>query len=537
MKIQFTIVDVNDALVDAELDYVAVMPDSQVAGKAPAAGGRGTISVPDDTWIVTVTLLPREHNEDVVRIRRLGLTGGWMVDNPTCRMVVSGEVIDITAIVGRLRSAPTVHVPDDQIPKMAGDPQGVLLYDTGGGKIYHSLFADGYAPFMRLNHPALKPKTDPGAKEWDRLSAQPTRVEDPKQVGRFFHLEYGDRRSGPRLFLSLYLPQPGPRSMLDCVVFFSPSTALAKFPVDRLPYRGRYPYGMTKPSQEYPRHPQNYLFSGVHLVHQLLAAGSKAALIMPVAPYGDWSLFQTHAGLMRLLLECSLFLHRELLTTRHASVRPVGPDLVNAGGSVRTVTAMGIGAGASVFANFDPVPRIDRVAAAAFSSGCIALQSLLVGTAGLPEGFSAARFGAGNASFGRVFKEICDVDGAHGAYHKYPAFEQALANWYRVGDRRFRLYHAQHTGGDRDSMANDPLKKLVKPADHDNSAEVVENGQKFWAHERWAADGSWSSVRFADGYLSSKNSGGKMPGWMLNDIHHFLPKIAFGHSALLFGRR
>lgn len=535
MKVHFIIVDVNDSAVDAQLDYISTQAAGQSPGKAGALGGKATLDLPDDTWILTTTLLPAEHNDDLVRLRKINGSSEWQIDNPACRITRSGAEITLTATVGRLRPAPIIHIPDDQIAKTKGDPPGVLVYDTGAGFIYHSLFADGYKPFNRLEHPILDPKTCPDAEEWQRLRVKPVDLPDPKTAGRFFHLEYGDPKGGPRLFLSLYLPNPSPRAALDCVVFFSPSTALDKFPIDRFPYRGKYPYGMTKTDQAYPRHPQNYLFSGVHLVHQHVAAGSTAALVMPVAVYGDWSLFQTPEGLHRLLLECTLFLHRELLTTRFANARPVGKTYLNAGGSVKTATAMGVGAGASVFGVFDPVPRLGRVVAACFSSGSVALQALLTGKP-LPDGFTQARSGT-SASFNSIFKEVWDIDGAHAPYHKYPAFEKALWNWVRAGDRRFRLYHSQYTGGDRDSLAVEPLNKLTRSDDLVIRAEVTEKGQKLWAHERHAEDGSWSSVRFADGYLSSGNTTSTRPYWMLNDSHHFLPKLAFGHASLLFTRR
>jgi hypothetical protein len=539
MKFQITVIDVNHRPVDATLDYVATQPTAQVNGKTDALGGNAELTLPDDVWIISIAIAPKAHENDFVRVQRASGSAEWQVDNPVCRLNGSDREISLTCMVGRLRSAPTMHVPDDQIAKLAGRPNGVLIYKTNNGYIYHSLFADEYDPFRRLRHPILDSKLDKKALEWERLRAERCKVPDPKKRGIFYHLEYGERQSGLRLFLSLYLPSSGARRVLDYIVFFSPSTAISKFLVDHFPFRGDYPYGLiNKSDQCYPRHSQNYLFSGVHLVHQMLAVQSKAAIVMPVAAYGDWSVFQTKSGLQRLLLECSLFLHRELLTTQQAAVRPGWPEYAYAGGSTRQLTGMGAGAISSIFARYDPLPPIGRVAVAAFSSGSVPLYKLLVDQGGLPEGYEdyKASFGADESAFNSVFREVWDIDGAHSPYHGYPAFEKALAAWYGHGKdvRRFRLYHSQYTGGDRDSMEQVSLKYLTRKDDILNNPIVEEQGAVLWAHERHAADGKWSCVRFADGFISSKSTTSDKPYWMLNDAHHFMPKICLGHAALLF---
>ncbi len=539
MKINFAIVDVNNSPVEATLDYVATQPGNSLGGKIKAENGNTILTLPDDVWSVSLSIIPIEHHNDLVRMRKLESSSQWQVDNPACHITGSGSEVSVTAIVGRLRPAPIVHVPDDQIPRMVGNPDGVLVYKDNEGLIYHSLFANEYQPFYRLDHPILKNKPPEIAGEWDRLRVVPIDKVDPKKSGVFFHLEYGERQNGPRLFFSLYLPSPGKRkdSKLDYVVFFSPSTALqGRFPVDQYPFRGAYPYGMTdKTKQEYPRHSQHYLFNGVHLVYQLLAAGSDAVIIMPIAPYGDWSVFQSRAGLHRLLLECSLFLHREFLTTPFASVRPGWPEYARAGGSVRLPTGMGFGVDSSLFGRFEPIPPIARAAIAAFSSGSTALQKLLVDTEGkLPEGFTEKRFGANTTTFGNIFKEVWDIDCAHSPYHGYDAFEAALSKWYDKGDKRFRLYHTRYTGGDHDSMTSSMLSRIRKPNDIVNEPTVAGKGTSYWAKERHAANNQWSCVRFDDGFLSSSNTTNARPYWMKDDAHHFIPKIAFGHAAYLF---
>lgn len=542
MKINLTIVDVNVSSVEATLDYIANKPNTFVTGKVISVSGKATLILPDDVWTVAVSIIPIDHNNDLVRVRKVEGSSEWQIDNPACRINQSGNDLSIDVMVGRLRSAPTVYIPDQQIPKIAGNPSGVLLKKDNQGLIYHSLFADSYKPFFRLDHPIFEPKIKENASEWDRLRYVSRDEIDPNKSGVFFHLEYGAVQNGPRLFLSLYLPSPGKRNALDYVVFFSPSTAIPnRFPIDKPPFRGNYPYGMTaKTDQSYPRHSQGYLFNGAHLVHQLLAAESNAVIVMPLAPYGDWSVFQTRAGLYRLLLECNLFLHREYFTTQHALVRPSWPEYARAGGSVHLPTGMGAGVASSIFGRFEPVPPIDRVAVAAFSDGCKALQKLLIDTAGkLPKEYNYERFGANVSAFEGVFKEVWDIDGAHPAYHGYEAFEKALSAWYKQGNRRFRLYHTSNgseaTGGERDSMSYEALKPLRKPSDIVNEVSVTKNGASYWAKERHAADRQWSCVRFEYGFLSSDNPSNKArPYWMKDDAHHFVPKIAFGHAAHLF---
>jgi hypothetical protein len=544
LKINFSIIDVNLTLVESTLEYVATQTTTNVTGKLGTVSGNATLTLPDDVWTVSVSITPIEHNDDLVRLRKVKGSSEWQVDNPACRIASSGSELLVTLTVGRLRPAPTVHVPDEQISKIAGNPAGVLLFKDNEGLIYHSLFAVSYESFFRLNHPILNPVIKDNAAEWERLRTVPSKV-DPKNSGIFFHLEYGDRKSGPRLFLSLYLPSPGIRKALDYIVFFSPTTAISKFPIDKFPFRGSYPYGLIdKKDQGYPRHSQSYLFSNHHLVHQLLAAESKAVIVMPVAPYGDWSVFETREGLHRLLQECTLFLHREYLSTQYASVRPSWPEYARAGGSVHLPTGMGAGVASSIFARFEPVPPIARVAVAAFSSGCRALQSLLIKTTKFPEGFTKARFGMNDTSvFEKVFQEVWDIDGAHSPYHGYAAFEMALSNWYK-DDRRFRLYHSQYTGGDHDSMLSEGLKHLRKPTDIVNDATVMDKdkGMSYWAKERHAANGRWSCVRFDNNFItSSGNPSDSHPQWKPSDpegknAHQFVPRIAFGHASYLFNK-
>ena len=412
------------------------------------------------------------------------------------------------------------------------------------GLSYHSLFEDNYQPFFRLNHPILKSETPQNAKTWDRLQSTKLSSVDPKKSGPFFHLEYGAPSTGPRLFLSIFVPKPGARKNVDFIVFFSPSTAVQdRFPSDTVPFRRDYPYGLTKLakgsiSQEYPRHSQGYLFNMHHLVHQLVAAESNAVLVMPVAPYGDWSVFQTRSGLHRLLLEVTAFLHREMLVIRQFQLRMVSPYDARAGGSVRKLTALGVGVGASIFAPYEDRPAIGRVAVSAFSSGSQALQSLLVNKGSdLPDGFEPADFGGSAEEFGKLFAEVWDLDCAHAPYHGYPAFERALHAWYVTGNKSFRLYHSTYTGGDRDSLAVQPLSSVVTSSDIQQSAQVSDaRAVRIRARERYSAKGQWSSARFADRFLSSDEAGPGPPYWTKGDAHHFVPRIAPGHAALLFSR-
>jgi hypothetical protein len=540
MEILFSIRSVVQSPVAALLDYVATQPHGEAHGKVDAPGGTASLTVPDDSWVVSISIEPQSYHADVVRAQKMG-DGSWQVDNPACQINAVGGRIAITATVGRLRTAPTVHVPDEQIARLASDPPGVLIAKDNRGFIYHSYFAEGFPSFTRLEHPILDPKTAKNASEWQRLRAKAGEIKAPKQTGAFFHLEYGGPQAGTgnaaRLLLSLYLPDPGPRSTLDIITFFSPTTAIDKFPHDAFPFRGKYPYGMhPKTNQPYPRHAQGYLFNGTYLVYQLLAAKCKAALVFPVAAFGDWSVFQTRAGLHRLLLECSLFLHREMLTTTYARARPAWPETTHAGGTVRRATAMGAGAGASVFAHYNDMPAIGRVAVAGYSSGCIPLYHLLAGDVELPKNYAPAHWGvsSGQGDFNKHFKELWDIDGAHRPYHGYAKFETALWRWYSTGGKRFRLYHSGDTGGDHDYLAGKELSSLKKPDNLTNRVTVTDKSGTHTAVERHAADRHWSTVAFDNGYLSSEVKGSSLPHWMLNDTHHFMPKICFGHAALLF---
>lgn len=535
MQIRVTVVNVMEQRVPSSIGYLA----SRVTGEDPtgtamAETGETVVSLPDDTCAIALTVNPNAYHPDLVRLRKAGPKSEWLYDNPAASLTPVPDGLEVRLTVGRLRAAPTVVIPDKDLPKIKGPPPGVLLYGTPHGLIYHSLYWDVY-PFIRLDHPALKESLPENAKLWERMRSTKVNKIDPAREGTYFHLEYGDRILGPRLLLSVFLPHSASRKVLDVAVFLSPTTALKdRFPRDTWPFRRNYPYGLTERSQEYPRHGQAYLFNNSHLAYQFLAAGSSAAVVMPIAPYGDWSIFQTRSGLHRLVKEISLFLHREMLTTSERLPRPVSEYNVHAGGSVRDLTGLGMGVGVAVFAHWSSPLPLGRVAVSAFSTGCIPLQALLTDTEGkLPSNYDARYFAGNIDAFNEIFAEVWDIDCAHHRYGGYPAFETALAAWMKPG-KRFRLYHSQETGGDRDSMTQPALAPLTKESDIVHSPTVKEQGVTLWAHERYAANNDWSVLRFANAFLSSRDGGTSNPYWMMDDTHHFLPKIAFGHAALLF---
>ena len=136
MKFIFFIVDVNNAPVEATIDLVANQPRTEIYKNNVTVGGKAIITLPDDVWTVAASIPSLEHNDDLVRLRKVEGSSEWQVDNPACHITGSGSELSATLIVGRLRPAPTVHVPDDQIPKIAGHPAGVLLFKNNEGLIY-----------------------------------------------------------------------------------------------------------------------------------------------------------------------------------------------------------------------------------------------------------------------------------------------------------------------------------------------------------------------------------------------------------------
>lgn len=544
MALSVFIADVLRAAADATIDYIInIAANEPVTGSIATASGKCVVPVPDGAWAIALLIKPVGFHQDLVRLRKAAADNEWLRDNPVARIVGSPVPTEVHVTVSRMRPAPVSYIPDSDLAKLAQQPDGVLTTNIPEGLGYHSLFEDNYQPFFRLNHPILKSGTPRDAKIWDRLHSTKLSSVDPKKSGPFFHLEYGAPGTGPRLFLSIFVPRPGARKNVDFIVFFSPSTAIeGRFPYDSVPFRRNYPYGLTKLasgsiSQEYPRHSQGYLFNMHHLAHQLVAADSNAVLVMPVAPFGDWSIFQTRSGLHRLLLELAAFLLREMLVIPQFQLRTVSPYDARAGGSVRKLTGLGVGVGASIFAPYQDRPPIGRVAVSAFSGGSQALQTLLVNkTNDLPKGFEPAQFGGSAEEFGRLFAEVWDFDCAHAPYHGYPAFERALHSWYVTGNKSFRLYHSTFTGGDRDSLGVEPLASLVTSSDIQQSSQVSDAGGTHWAQERYSAKDQWSSARFADGFLQSNDPGPGPPYWTKDDAHHFVPRIALGHAALLFSR-
>ena len=359
---------------------------------------------------------------------------------------------------------------------------------------------------------------------WQRFQNDVQRV-DVAALGRFFYLAWGDRPAAPEQLVAVYSPNlanEAPLDALDFVVFFSPGT---------WSYVPRFPYGLDRGAdaiQPYLNLGVKYLVNEYFYVFQLLAHRNRAVAVMPICKRGDYGPAAFGEGLLRLLREVALFLHREGRTSRlgNASL-DTRPDLLG-GASARDQL------GAVRGTRLGAVPSVGRVAVAGFSSGMGPVKRLLtrwdVDAGRLLWGIPAVPGSGAPAPqelWRRAFREIWDLDGAHAQTGGWPSFVQALVAWYRADrERSVRLYHSQDTGTPDPKYDDAAIWRELRQLGVSVDRQVPPTPGVGWATELGGT--RWTVARFANAYVSG---GPDSEAPHLSDAHHAVPKVGFSHAA------
>jgi hypothetical protein len=359
---------------------------------------------------------------------------------------------------------------------------------------------------------------------WRRFKSDVRRV-DVAALGRFFYLAWGDRPAAPEQLVAVYSPNLAnetPLDALDFVVFFSPGT---------WKFVPRFPYGLDRGvgvKQPYLDLGVKYLVNEYFYVLQLLAHRNRAAVVMPICKRGQYGPVAFGEGLLRLLREVALFLHREGRTSRlgNASLS-TRPDLLG-GASARDQL------GAVRGTRLGAVPSVGRVAVAGFSSGMGPVKQLLTRwdvDAGRPlwgiPPVPGSRAPAPQELWRRAFREVWDLDGAHAPTGGWPSFLQALLAWYRADrERGVRLYHSEDTGTPDPKSDDAAIWRELRQRGVSVDREVPPTPGIGWATELGGP--RWTVVRLANAYVSG---GPESEGPHLSDAHHAVPKVGFSHAA------
>ncbi|WP_130336169.1 hypothetical protein [Micromonospora kangleipakensis] len=522
----------------------------QILLSAPAPG----------TSRLKVTIDHPDYVTQVVTVR-LG-TAPFYWDNRNCELVTSPNRTDLTITMGRVRQAPVVAEPFGG--KAAGDQSGVFYQGAKEYVILRSLLRSattgvGLVYDVRTLKEAAAPGGGPSstltiAKNdgWDRFSTADSTITLASNGG-YLWLEYGSvtgkRPKEPRFLIAVWAPaitSPVPQEGLDCIVYFSPSTATADFPRSAYPYRVNYPYTV------FPKDTKKQPYIDIAYRHLIfnhgyalaLTASKKPALIVmpifPAVPDGKessrqmWQPFNSQEGLHRLLLEITQFLHGFGYAHNSGFSRWQGASAPEGG-----LPALPIPPAFS--STNQPRPKIRNVTLAGFSSGISGLFPV-ISTAAIQDSskYPAAFFAADAKLFNDIWRELWDLDFelkemATGI--RRAALEKALLTWLGAGrERRLRMHHSGHTTGDvRPATLFPEIAKLAKTVTAPAAA-----GDS-WAEEWRDLSGRWSLAFYSVAYLLAKDRPRDLQPVIpkLTDlearkaVHPFTAAIGFGHAAQL----
>jgi hypothetical protein len=443
---------------------------------------------------------------------------------------ISGDTTTLTVTLGRLDTCPTVELPEPRIEAISKappyDPDATLIFRpprfSNGAKAYRFQWND--IRTVHVARPALLP--DPPYAElpkgWARFLSDPIEV-DLAALGRFFWLQYPLRPSSPKWVVAIWSPNlsaSAPLEALDFVVFFSPHTQS---------YVAKYPYGLvpdTKPpDQQYMTLGKKYLVDEYCFVPQLLARRNQSVMVMPICNRGEWGPFASGEGLMRLLREVSLFLHRQCRTSQLGVMKPTDDPDSLAGLNQRTIVRP------LISGSFGVVPKVGRVALGGFSTGiAVVKQVLSTWPVSLAQKFWGVNSTSGGPSsqalWEATLRELWDLDGYHPHTGGWPAYLDQIASWYSADQgRRLRLYHSSGRVPPDPSVDAHKLYKLLRAEVRLDKAIPSTPGV---GAARILQGDRWTVVRMDDTYVDHGPPAESPP---FDDAHHTTPRIGFSHAA------
>ena len=454
-------------------------------------------------------------------------TAAW--DNGLVRRDVTDSSLSLSVTLGRIDTSPTVELPESRVEAIAktppADPSAALVFRPPRFRAVKAYrFHWNTERTVRVARPALLP--DPPFEAlpqgWARFQNDQIKV-DTAALGRFYWVEYPQRPNSPKSVVAIWSPNLStvqPLIAMDFVVFFSPHTAS---------YVARYPYGLvpkTKPpDQQYTTLGKKYLVDEYFFVQQLIARRNPSVVVMPICNHGDWEPFTSGEGLLRLLREVAVFLHRQCRTSRRGNMEPTADPDALCGLNQRTVV------GPLTSTSFGAVPRVGRVAIGGFSTGIAIVKKIMTSW---PVSLSRALWGiSGKESsspqqlWTKSWRELWDLDGYHPQTGGWPHYLDLLETWYgETADRIVRLYHSSGRVPPDPTTDTHKLYKLMLNAGIKLDRSVPPTTGVGWA--RIMQGDRWTIVRMANSYVDHGPTNEAPP---FDDAHHTTPRIGFSHAA------
>lgn len=376
--------------------------------------------------IEVVARAPEYHDERVIMTIR-SVDQRWETTNPACSIDEAGPVATLTVVLGRVRFAPIVMLPDDMRVTPPFLP-GAVLADQRG---YRTVQLD--APErMRVLAPAAT--GNPDSSGWDRFRWSEVSVNLAGR-GNWLLLEYGDttgRLDAMRHLLGVWAPHSFTGTAPPVVVQVTPNTRTPQYPPDRARFTGAYPYGCvagqdavpdaetkTVPlrscRQAYAELPANRCLGQYKIVYQLYAArpdlfdGPNGPIVItPVPALVDMvgplrAPFEHPDGMGRLVAEVLRFLYARKLTLPMSAgglhLRFQGSQ-VTLGGTRPVSAPLGI-------------PQRTLTTVVCHSAGVVPVLNLArnLSRPAFPSGFPEALWGGRNAFCDQNWTNLWVIDG------------------------------------------------------------------------------------------------------------------------------
>lgn len=479
---------------------------------------------------------------------RLGPGGTALTDDAfsTLTWDSSGTAAELRITVGQLADAAEDPVSDEELRRSASVDGVVPAGKPAGVLVDRSSPPQSFAHWRHLSMPdhAGEPTTDGStnrfAYQGDQVAGDPVKTGldrfnitgakvFPFAAGRLRWLTYGPDApsgyaSGRQYIVAVWTPLT-PDSFtrsasatgdlpVDLVAYFSPNADRGSFLKVRDTFGAVLEGG--KILQPYVDLAYRHLLSNQGIVPQLLAAGRRPVVVMPINTRGSWGPFDSPEGWWRFLAE--LMLHLTRTTAANTAFMPIPPR--------RAV--------------------LGRLVVAGFSVGGAIAASMLAASSPLTKGLPAANFGlpGGGPAMVGATTEIWDFDSSFVGMPPWTVRRAAYAQWFQAKPGRIlRIYHTVSTVGnwrpDAKTETQQAFRRLLSSVATPRPRANTPQGE--WVEQWDDRSKRWTIVLTSDSGDTTDTAGyiGGPRGLAHTDAktgmagHELVAHIMVGHAALL----
>jgi hypothetical protein len=390
---------------------------------------------------------------------------------------------------------------------------------------------------------------DPDKDGWSRFYTNRRGVV-PIMLGAPMLLEYGEigtSPAGPRFLVGIWAPNRLSSTIptwRDVVVFQHPSTAIEAYPAVAFPFRDPYPYVVGENSALPQGHKDRSYQPYVNLALRYFVGewipyhreNNEAILVMPILPHPlpqqpdvrEYGLpFRTPEGMLRLISEVNLFLHR----IRYGFS---GTNLIAWWGSTGTNEPT-----RNSVTTVAAPPTLRKLAVAAYSGATLRLDTLLTNERLSNSRYPNSLWGRGTllATLNEFFDAWVETWGLDllAASTTVPAatFEQHLKAWLDGKSNRRLLMGGSGTTGHSNPDTHYPT--LAKAATSRISAQSTSAPGRHAMFWKGPGADPWKAIFCTNAYLSATNlDPSQTPQFPVSptddEAHGFMFRIASGFA-------